>query len=306
MSRTTPPRTVDVAVVFPQLAPLARTATRLHPRPGSPAPHESSVGGPFLWPADEPWPYCQEVHEWHDGRVDDWPAGWHEGPNAMLPLLQLYVRDVPLLRPPGQADLLQVLWCPCEHPPEHKPPTALFWRSSTDVTDILATPPKTFAVEYDEYVPEPCVLAPEQVAEYPNLLELTDELRHQLGDWSRWQAAGSGVDSSYAPYPEAFYTSELSVAPGWKVGGWPPWGLTDPVARFCTVCDSRMAPLLTISSNEWDSSNHGWIPYEDRALAEIPKAGVTNSPRVQVSQGNHLQLYVCPTSPDHPHTDLIQ
>ncbi|MEU0600681.1 hypothetical protein ABZ484_20955 [Streptomyces sp. NPDC006393] len=51
---TTPPRPVDVTALFPELAPLARTATRLHPRPGSPTVHDSSVGGPLLWPADEP------------------------------------------------------------------------------------------------------------------------------------------------------------------------------------------------------------------------------------------------------------
>lgn len=55
MSFTTPPRPFDA--LFPQLAPLARTATRLHPRPGSPTAHDSSVGGPLLWPADEAWPY---------------------------------------------------------------------------------------------------------------------------------------------------------------------------------------------------------------------------------------------------------
>ncbi|MEV0041595.1 hypothetical protein AB0H70_37525, partial [Streptomyces sp. NPDC050804] len=64
MSRTTPPRPFDVTALFPQLAPLARTATRLHPRPGAPSPHDSSVGGPLLWPADEPWPHCEGPHEW--------------------------------------------------------------------------------------------------------------------------------------------------------------------------------------------------------------------------------------------------
>ncbi|MGC0344254.1 hypothetical protein RKD20_009288 [Streptomyces sp. SLBN-8D4] len=63
MSFTTPPRPLDVTALFPQLAPLARTATRLHPRPGSPTPYESSVGGPLLWPADEPWPHCEEPHD---------------------------------------------------------------------------------------------------------------------------------------------------------------------------------------------------------------------------------------------------
>ncbi|MFE4207837.1 hypothetical protein ACFRUQ_20040, partial [Streptomyces goshikiensis] len=45
MRRTTPPRPFDVTAVFPDLAPLARPAIRLHPRPGSPASHDSSVGG---------------------------------------------------------------------------------------------------------------------------------------------------------------------------------------------------------------------------------------------------------------------
>ncbi|WP_405407189.1 hypothetical protein [Streptomyces decoyicus] len=35
-----------------------------------------------------------------------WPA---ESPVPMLPVAQLYLRDIPMLRPPGQADLLQVL-----------------------------------------------------------------------------------------------------------------------------------------------------------------------------------------------------
>ncbi|MFD7631521.1 hypothetical protein ACFV7Q_36865 [Streptomyces sp. NPDC059851] len=310
--RTTPPRPVDVTAVLPQLAPLARPAIRLHPRPGSPTPHDSSVGGPLLWPADEPWPYCDESHNQANDLYEAYEVRvgvdyeWHEGPNPMVPVAQLYVRDVPLLRPPGRADLLQVLWCPFEHEPDHKPPTALFWRSSAEVTDVLAAPPGPFATEYDGYVPRPCVLAPEQITEYPDPLDLSKELQQQLGDWNNWQSAGSAVDSSWAPYPESFYGSHLSRAPGWKVGGWPPWGLTDPVARFCAACGTGMVPLLTIASDEWDSSNHDWIPYEDRALAATPGTGAANPPEVQISRGNHLQLYVCPESPDHPHTDLIQ
>ncbi|MFF9984487.1 YwqG family protein [Streptomyces erythrochromogenes] len=302
MRRTTPPRPIDVTAVFPQLAPLARPAIRLHPRPGSPTPLDSSVGGPLLWPADEPWPYCDEVHEWHESELDE----WREGPNAMLSVVQLYVRDVPLLRPPGQADLLQVLWCPFEHEPDYKPPTKLFWRCAADVTDVLAVPPVTSAVEYDEYVPQPCVLAPEEIVEYPNFLELKKEVQHQLKSWNSWQEAGSGVDSSHAAQPAAFYKDELSLAPGWKVGGWTPWGLTDPVVRNCAACGAEMAPLLTISSKEWHSSYRSWVPCEDREIAAVVNSGVVNSPGVQISGGNHLQLYVCTESPEHPHTDLIQ
>jgi hypothetical protein len=60
--RTTPPRPLDVAAVFPQLAPLARPALRLRPRPGSPSPspYDSSVGGPLLRPVNQPWLYCDK------------------------------------------------------------------------------------------------------------------------------------------------------------------------------------------------------------------------------------------------------
>ncbi|MFE2163701.1 hypothetical protein ACFXB3_01245 [Streptomyces sp. NPDC059447] len=304
MIRTTPPRPLDVSAVFPQLGPLARPAIRLHPRPGTTSPYVSSVGGPLLWPADEPWPYCDESHGWGELLDGEWIE--REGRFPLLPIAQLYLRDVPLLRPPGRADLLQVLWCPFEHEPDEKPPTALHWRNAAEVTDVLAAPHGQYALDWDGYVPEPCVLAPEQITEYPDFLELGEELQQQLKDWSRWRAAGADVDASYAPYPQAFYGSHLAEAPGWKVGGWAPWGLTDPIARFCTVCGTEMGPLLTIASREWDGGTHCWIPYEDQALAALPGSNAANPPGVQVSKGNHLQLYVCPESPDHPHTTLIQ
>ncbi|MFJ6186234.1 hypothetical protein [Streptomyces sp. NPDC092295] len=210
---------------------------------------------------------------------------------------------MPQLRPPGRTDLLQVLWCPSEHPPEYKPPTELFWRTAADVTHVLASPPKPSEVQYG-YTPEPCVLAPEQVAEYPNFLELGKELQQQLSDWSVWQAAGVEIDDSYEAAPEEFYSNELSVAPGWKVGGWPPWGLTDPIARFCINCGAGMSPLLTIASGECRDYRRGWVPYEDQAIAVLDNDNVSNPPGIQVSDANHLQLYVCPTC--YTHTDLIQ
>src|SRR3954469_1646843 len=66
---TTPPRLFDVTALFPELAPLARTATRLHPRPGAPTVRDNSVGGPLLWPAGEPWPHCDEPHDRHAAPV---------------------------------------------------------------------------------------------------------------------------------------------------------------------------------------------------------------------------------------------
>ncbi|MER6976712.1 hypothetical protein ABT317_06655 [Streptomyces carpinensis] len=262
---------------------------------------------------------------------------------AMLPVAQLYTRDVPDLHAPAGADLLQVLWCPFDHP--IMPRTALFWRSAATVTDILTTPPEPPAVQFDGYLPEPCLLNPEQITEYPNPMELSEEVREPLGDWSTWQAAHAGVDSSYAPYPEEFYRNNLSVAPGWKVGGWASWGPTDPHPQFCPACDTKMDPLLTIATFEWDGSNRSWIPDEDQASTrassthtrqedqgvidffrakgiEVHDRGrvplearatppVTDRvPRqptaVQIGSGYIQQLYVCPTSPEHPHTELMQ
>ncbi|QES33190.1 hypothetical protein DEJ48_07055 [Streptomyces venezuelae] len=354
--RTTPSRPLQVGAVFPELAPLARPAIRLHPRPGSPSVGDSSVGGPLLWPAGEPWPHCEDVHlhvdtgfresltevrlqrglqsRWRPDerppaytpeeealreraaarlaeRLDSglaWPA---ECPVPLLPVAQLFLRDVPLLRPPGRADLLQVLWCPYEHEPDCKPSAVLVWRSAAEVGDILAAPPEPYEADYPGYVPEPCVLAPEAITDYPNSLDLSPELQRLLEDWSRWQAAGSGVDSSYARYPREFYSLHLGNAPGWKVGGWPPWGRTDPIRRYCAVCEVQMVPLLTIASFEWDGGEgRSWAPQEEQdavlAGSRGPRQYLSQPTRVEVGSTDNLQIYVCPTSPEHPHTDLIQ
>lgn len=381
---TTPPRPFDVTAVFPQLAPLARTATRLHPRPGSPSPQDSSIGGPLLWPADEPWPHCDGPHVVDGMNEALSPADVrlerqiraasrgrgltpqerealerirpprkfplrvaiapYEGSIAMLPVAQLYLRDVPDLHTPEGADLLQVLWCPFDHP--IMPKTALFWRSAATVTDILTTPPEPPAMQFDGYLPEPCLLNPEQVTEYPDHLELSKELQEQLGNWSVWQAADTEVDSGYASYPQEFYDSELAGAPGWKVGGWPRWGATDPAPRLCPACGSDMDALLTIATFEGDDDS-SWLPNEvcedrehtgassshtgpegqavidffraqgievhDRGSvprdARVAPLGTSPAPRqptaVQIGSGYDQQLYVCPAAPEHPHSELM-
>jgi hypothetical protein len=351
MTRTTPPRPVDVAAVLPSLAPLARTATRLHPRPGLPSAHDSSVGGPLLWPADQPWPYCDGPHV--DARKRPKPATsptdvrlqrrieaaalsrphtypyfpeytpeesaildrikvgqpWPEGPVAMLPVAQLYARDMPLPCPPGPADLLQVLWCPFDHSPlKPYPRTALFWRSAAAVTNILADPPKTAAAQHWSYVPEPCLLHPEQVTEYPNFMDLSQDLQELVEQWCRRQAEGTGPGSTYTIDPKMFYWDELSVAPGWKAGGWPSWGVTDPIPQFCPACGTRMDPLLTIASTEWDNNKRSWIPYEDQAHTEQTgtRLGPADPAMIRIADNYNLQLYACPAFPDHPHTELVQ
>ncbi|MFI6875454.1 non-ribosomal peptide synthetase [Streptomyces sp. NPDC050400] len=234
----------------------------------------------------------------------------YDGSIALLPLAQLYTRDIPDLRTPAGTDLLQVLWCPFDHPPKsYMPKTVLFWRSAAEVTDILTGPPEPPAVQYQGYLPEPCLLLPEQITEYPHPSELSPDILSMLDDWGSWQAAGDVVDSRYASYPAQFYGINLSVAPGWQVGGLPSWGLTDPIPQSCLTCDTEMPPLLTIPSHEWGSSDRSWIPYELQEPV-IPTRGGEPRPEqpaaIQIGRGYKQQLYICPASPEHPHTELMQ
>ncbi|MFD4398901.1 hypothetical protein [Kitasatospora sp. NPDC058478] len=362
MTRTTPPRPDDIVAAFPRLAPLARTATRLHPRPGSPSLRESSVGGPLLWPAAEPWPHCEGTHRVPavlpatspadvrllreiraaarsrpgGGRsytpqeravLDRAGAGrpCPQGPVAMLAVAQLYVREVPDLRPPEGADLLQVLWCPFDHPFDHPfehpfdyswesmPRTELFWRSATAVGEVLTAPPQPPAIQYEDYLPQPCLVSPEQVTEYPLAVELDPDLRAQVRAWSARRKTGAKPGSAYDGAEDGYYDWELSVAPGWKAGGWAPWSFTDPAPQYCRACGCRMDPMLTIATKEWRADVRSWIPYEDRAGATRDGAtrdAVRPDPAaptmITVGDGYNQQIYACPAAPEHPHAALLQ
>ncbi|MFG2918850.1 hypothetical protein ACGF0D_38940 [Kitasatospora sp. NPDC048298] len=328
MARTTPPRPVDIAAVFPELAPLARRTVRLHPRLGTPTARDSSVGGPLLWPADEPWPACTEPHPEDEPPVSPadvrlrrrlidigWAGGtrtaqeeaalnatyeghpWSGEPNLLVPVAQLYARDVPGLPCPDGADLLQVLWCPLEHEPEWMPATRLVWRSSAEVGRVSAVQPEPAdASNHGQYVPEPCVLHPEVVTEYPSLLELESGLASRIVDWCEQEFTGKDPGYRSADEFRAYYQFELSVAPGWKVGGWGPWSFRDAWVMRCRACESVMKPLLTIGSGALDGS--GWDPVEDRDAGD--------DIGIQIGRSYNMQLYYCPVSFDHPHLEVMQ
>ncbi|OKI75015.1 hypothetical protein [Streptomyces sp. CB02414] len=344
---TTPPRPFDIAALFPQLAPLVRTGTRLHPRPGSPTVHDSSVGGPLLWPAGEPWPHCDEPHDRHASQTvhspddvrllrrdlaaaeerlrldpdapevtpeerENWERikvgrPWFDGPVPLLPVAQLYARDIAFPCPPD-ADLLQVLWCPFDHAERAHPTTALFWRSSATVTDVLDAPPEPPVIQSQWYLPEPCLFSPEQVTEYPNPSELPEELRAQVEDMSRWASIDPVLYSNYAYDPGELYLNNLCHAPGWKTGGWTCWGLSDPVDRPCPECGTDEVPLLTIASSEWDAGSGTWVAEEEPTSPAPPPLGARdgNFTLIDIGGGYNLQLHVCPASPDHPHIELVQ
>ncbi|GAA1640921.1 hypothetical protein [Actinoplanes couchii] len=278
MPRTTPPRPADIAALFPSLRDHTATTTRLHPRPGTPARTDSSIGGPLLWPADEPWPHCDAADEHWFEPADGDPT---DEPIPMVPVAQLYRRDVPDL--PGH-DLMQLLWCPLNHTDhDFNPLPRVFWRSAADVTEVLADPPKP-PVTTGYYLPEPCVLHPEQVVEHRHRDLLPAGLRAQIADWE----AVSTVS----------YFFDLSLAPGWKVGGFPDLADHDPNWVRCASCHTEMSFLLVAATGEWATEGQSWRPPEDPPDSRYDPTGIT------IGRGWSLNIFHCPTSPTHPVTAL--
>lgn len=319
------------------MAGLARTATRLHPRPGLPTVHDSSVGGPLLWPAEEPWPVRTPAYPPHgplttlaDIRArrnlltDAWarprgprenllteqeqeiidrinaghpPELMPEGPLPLIPVAQLYARDVPALSFPEGTNLLQILWAPFDDIEGCSDAVQLRWRRSSDVTKALTAPPEPSYVTDTDHVPAPCVLHPEEVQEFPPPHLLNEEQDSRVTAWAKARSED--------------YWSDLSVAPGWKLGGWPAhFTFRDPAEAnelHCGECRGPVEALLTIDSSEWDGGTGSWRPTEDARRSGAPRYRTACEPTmVNIGRGYTLQLYNCISSPTHLPRTIMQ
>lgn len=236
-----------MAELFPELEPFRKDAVRLHPRRGEPTCRDSSVGGPLLWPADEPWPTCSD--EDHDN-----PDGWcPDGPIPLVPVTQVYRADAPVVSFPEGCDLLQVLWCPFEHD-YTEPRPQVFWRDSGTVGQV-ADPPADMPEDPADHLPTPCVVHPEPVTEYPSR-DLPKDIKDALADRFARLEEDTGC----------VYDRDLADAPGTKLGGYPGW-TQDPAWPDCDACGQRMDHLLTVASWEWDGATwRAWMPAEEREL----------------------------------------
>ncbi|MFG2751129.1 hypothetical protein [Streptomyces xanthophaeus] len=308
MTRTTPPRPLDAEALFPDLSGHRRTTTRLHPRPGSPGVADSHVGGPLLWPADEPWPVCEGPH----GPDPDAPA--LRPPLPLLAVAQLYAGDVPDLPagPPGH-DLLQVFWCPFDAhgPTGHGMYVHLRWRRSAEVREVLTEPPVPGSVGFDGYLTQPCVLHPEQVLEYPYIELLPGELGERVEAWedaqeeAAYEAEEAGAVDGHGDGDTVClpgYQEDLSVAPGWKAGGHAAWNLTGPGTIDCRSCGSPTQLLLTIDTHEWHGADSSWIPLEDSHLED----GAFAPTGAVVGNYGKLNIFSCSQDPSHPHGFSVQ
>ncbi|MBL1081978.1 DUF1963 domain-containing protein [Streptomyces actinomycinicus] len=291
MNLTTAPSAVDPAVDFPELAPHARTTVRLHPRRGTPGPRDSHLGGPLWWPAAEPWPECTG-HKDVNGRP--------EGPYPLVAVAQFTAADFPGIRFPAGTDLVQLLWCPDWHDQPHPEgwgqACRLFWRRAADVTDPLTRQPDPEDHwAYDEdMVPRACLLHPERLTEYPWHEELPAGLAERFEAW----------------LDERGLSDDVSVIPGWKLGGSMGWGVTDMPRRLdCGACGAPLELFLQCDTCEYQPGPFGpeGLPHRFRPLEERhlePHTSQEEAAReptgMTVGRGGHAGLYTCSADPRHP------
>jgi hypothetical protein len=272
----------QLLTVFPELRNYAKPALLLHPHLGNPNPEDSSVGGPLLWPIHEPWPTCDLLHYGYDLR-DGAVEGRFDEPIALHPVLQLFAHDLPEGHGfPEGAALLQILWCPNDHP---EPPDAdghgftpwltLRWRHDlADLTPLQDQPhPHTSA---RDYTLPPCVLAIEEIIDYPSEAFLPEDLADRIEEWE------DDVPQTELVIPKPSYSYDVAHRSGMKLGGYQPWGLTDPSPIECE-CGTPMEYLFQI-----DSMEPGGLE------------------KLVISRGYSLGLHHCPASLEHPHHTVMQ
>ncbi|WP_154697783.1 hypothetical protein [Lentzea guizhouensis] len=150
----------------------ARPAVLLNPLEGDPTDADSHIGGPVLWPIDEPWPVCDGTT--HDGAPGELP---------FVGAVQLYRRDFPELPFPDGTDVLQVFLCTVYHelPHAYGPDVRLVWRDSTTVVELIEEEPEP-AVQEELYVPTVNVLEPIRYAEHPDKVSGGTK----IGGWTAW------------------------------------------------------------------------------------------------------------------------
>jgi hypothetical protein len=322
----TPPPLLGVTTVFPELGPLARPAVRLHPRAGAPDADDSSLGGPLLWPADEPWPVChgrlldewrerivpEDFQRFRDGQIGDEAeldrivagAGSidmitgervfllprpHQLPPPLIAVMQLYARDVPELPFPEDTDLFQLLWCPNWHAaPWYGPHPVTVWRTAARVGRRLAELP---APRFDgldrDLAPDDYVPRPCVVHPEP-VIEYPDpeDLPDGLAERVRQCDEESG----------GRYWAELSTAPGSKVGGHPSW-IQSPEWPTCR-CGRRMDHLLTIASGEFGSEGR-WTRFMNCGLWAPHGIKLGGG-------GGSLYLFTCTACAERPLAGVLQ
>ncbi|MFZ3494760.1 hypothetical protein ACODT5_16330 [Streptomyces sp. 5.8] len=156
----------------------------------------------------------------------------------MAPIVQVRRVDVPGLPFPEGMDLPQILWRPYAHWTYCYPLPQVYWRGSLASGEVGPTPAPSAAGLPRGWYPAPCVVHPEQVAEYPKD-DLAWDLSDALKDRFELLLAETGLR----------YSSHLADAPGIKLGGYPGWR-QEPCWPDRETCGGRMEHLPTGAVHE--------------------------------------------------------
>ena len=103
------------------------------------------------------------------------------------------------------------------------------------------------------------------------------------------------------------YGSDLSDAPGTKLGGYPGW-TQPPDWPDCESCGQRMEHLLTVASWECDSATwRTWLPVEDRELLKGQEEvqtklnlSVTQAAGLMLGDAGGVYIFECLSCPGRP------
>ena len=277
MSFTTRPAPLDIGVIHPDLLPLRRQTTRLHPRARANLPFSASkIGGTFLANNPATWPRCEQ----------------HDTPH--IGVLQAIKADVPDLTFPEGMDVFQLTFCPFDHEDDYSfgPAVAGRWLSlQAEHEQFDTNPPHRNPTE--RYLPNECALHPEVVHEFPPFDELPAPLQKAIANDR--SLVNPLVDPPLEIVEDEFSTTAYdwfySVADGTKVGGYVRW-IQDPEYPTCTRCDGQTEHLLTMASWEWDGGTYQrWKPLElDAKRASVRTDGGDDH---GMMFGDAGAIYVC-------------
>ncbi|MCU4747044.1 MULTISPECIES: hypothetical protein [Streptomyces] len=298
MPRVIPEPPYDLAQLIPEFAPLASEAVLLYPRSGAPGVLDSSMGGPLLWPADEPWPYCaRSGHRAYGSYGGSWKES-KPGAVPMVPVIQLFARDAPWVEFPPGKDLAQLVWCPLEHDEEPGGSVVprLYWRdeAETGARGTLSDAPVPREGEYGEdLVPRPCTVSPTPAVEYPGydlpdellttLLPRLEQLQDRFGLW---------------------YTEVASALQN-KAGGYPAW-TQSPDWPHCGA-GHRMEHLFSVTS---EVAYGRWLPLDEHEPGttqpqwQAPAAEDivdTIGPELMLGDMGGVYIFLCRRCPDLPY-----
>jgi hypothetical protein len=286
----TPEAPVDLAKIVPEFARLAKTTVRLHPRSGTAAVDHSKIGGLFLWPKGEAWPTPSDTDL-----------------VRLVPVLQLRKEDAPELGFPGGTDLFQLLWDPRINESTFGPTPYAYWRKRADISDpidVVPNPSNGIQVE-DDNLPQPCIIHPERVTEYPDVFDVSDDMPELMAklDASPELRQVAELDPEIFEEPNVVYQYLLSTCPGTKVCGYPEWKQS-PQPQTCD-CGGKMEYILTISYDEWDGGTwRRWLPIEEQERY-INSSDVESSHLRTLFDAN-LNVFICRECPGWPIKGILQ